>query len=434
MVRRMRSPARLSYPRALLVALFTLALAKPAFAADSYFSDPVDDVHHVMTLLLQRLQLMPAVAAWKWRHHAAISDPAREALVLDQTSERARLLGIEPQSARLLFELQIALAREVQERQFALWQRQGFDESLPATDLATDLRPHLDKLGDELLQSLAIALPSLRSPAVIQAAVKSITPNTLPDDDQLERLSLALSQLRSASMPTLDRVRATHVIRVGMTGDYAPFSSDTTGTLRGIDVELANAFAATLGAQPKFVRTHWSTLMSDYAAGTFDVAMSGVSVTPERSAAATFSISYHQGGKMPIARCGDVARYRSLAAIDRPQVRAIVNPGGTNESFTRAQLHQAQIILHPDNRTIFDELLAGHADVMITDDVEVNLQHVIHPQLCGTLKAPLNHASKAWLLPHDDAFAAAANEWLRKRVKDGTVARLMRNELDAASK
>ena len=36
-----------------------------------------------------------------------------------------------------------------------------------------------------------------------------------------------------------------------------------------------------------------------------------------------------------------------------------------------------------DNAAIFDELVAGHADLMITDGVEARLQQKLHPGLCA---------------------------------------------------
>jgi len=46
----------------------------------------------------------------------------------------------------------------------------------------------------------------------------------------------------------------------------------------------------------------------------------------------------------------------------------IVNPGGTNERFARAPTSKnAEIKVHNDNVTIFDEIAKGNADLMMTD-------------------------------------------------------------------
>jgi cyclohexadienyl dehydratase len=53
----------------------------------------------------------------------------------------------------------------------------------------------------------------------------------------------------------------------------------------------------------------------------------------------------------------NAARFQTLARIDQPGMRVIVNPGGTNEQSAVAKLHKATIVRHPDNNTIFDQWL-----------------------------------------------------------------------------
>jgi cyclohexadienyl dehydratase len=230
--------------------------------------------------------------------------------------------------------------------------------------------------------------------------------------------------------PALQRIAGTEVLRVGVTGDYAPFSIESGGALSGADIELARRLANTLHAQPVFIRTTWHTLLEDLRDNDFDVAMGGVSVTPERQAQGTFSIPYSSGGKTVIARCADVSKFRDLASIDRGQVRVIVNPGGTNEQYVREHLHSARIREYPDNRTIFDEIRAGRADVMITDDAEVELQIHRHQDLCRTLPGTLTRADKAILMPKDAALVDAVNRWLTQAVAGGEPARLLRENLE----
>ncbi|MGL1530597.1 transporter substrate-binding domain-containing protein, partial [Vibrio parahaemolyticus] len=87
--------------------------------------------------------------------------------------------------------------------------------------------------------------------------------------------------------------------------------------------------------------------------------------------------------KTILSRCADARKFRAgIEPVDRPEVRVIVNPGGTNEQFVREHLGRARIIVFPDNRGVFEELAAGRADVMITDDVEAMLQSRRHPGLC----------------------------------------------------
>ena len=110
-------------------------------------------------------------------------------------------------------------------------------------------------------------------------------------------------------------------------------------------------------------------------------------------------------------------------------MRVVVNPGGTNEQYVRANLHRARIIVHADNRTIFDELRAGRADVMITDDVEVDLQTHRHPDLCRTDPGTLTHSQKAILMPREPDLVQAVNGWLGPEIAAGAPARLLQDSL-----
>ncbi|PQP01982.1 gamma subclass chorismate mutase AroQ [Massilia phosphatilytica] len=229
--------------------------------------------------------------------------------------------------------------------------------------------------------------------------------------------------LAPAQAGHLDDIAARGVLRVGSTGDYKPFSyRQTDGGFIGMDVDLAGELARSLGVRLELVPTTWPTLMADLGAGKFDLALSGVSVTAERQRQALFSVPYLHDGKTPITRCENVARFQTLAQIDRPEVRLIVNPGGTNERFARAQAPRARLIVYPDNVTIFGQIVSGAADLMMTDAIETRLQQRLHPQLCAVHpEAPFDMADKAILLPRDPALKTVVDRWLQQRLDNGDV-------------
>jgi chorismate mutase-like protein len=111
----------------------------------------------------------------------------------------------------------------------------------------------------------------------------------------------------------------------------------------------------------------------------------------------------------------------------------IVNPGGTNERFAHRYAPQAQLTVYPDNVTIFGQIVAGAADLMITDAIETRLQQRLHPQLCAVHPdAPFDQAEKAILLPRDDAFKAYVDQWLGQRIANGSVQQRLDRWLDFA--
>ena len=132
-------------------------------------------------------------------------------------------------------------------------------------------------------------------------------------------------------------------------------------------------------------------------------------------------------GKAPITRCENVAKFQTVAAIDKPEVTVIENPGGSNERFARANFKQAKIVIYNDNTTIFDEVLNGHADVMISESVETLTQEKLRPGLCAVNpNNPLQAGDMAWLLPRGDAvFKAWIDQWLHLSKASGDYERVV---------
>lgn len=223
----------------------------------------------------------------------------------------------------------------------------------------------------------------------------------------------------------LDEIVAHGVLRVGTTGDYKPFTYrvGTSDTFVGLDMALAADLAKTLGVRLQVVPTTWTTMMDDLGDDSFDLAIGGISVSLERQKKAWFSIPYLRDGKTPIARCEHAHKFQTLADIDRPEVRLIVNPGGTNERFARAHAPHAKLSVFPDNLAIFDRIVAGEADVMITDAIEARLQQRLHPLLCAIHPdAPFDFSEKAVLLPRDPVLKAYVNQWLHQAIGSGAFA------------
>jgi len=236
-----------------------------------------------------------------------------------------------------------------------------------------------------------------------------------------------------SQVSVLDKVIKKGIIRVGTTGDFSPFSYQLEGTdgYQGIDVELAKDLAESLDVEVQFIKTTWSTLLSDLAADKFDIGMSGITIKLLRQRQALFSIPLLSSGKVAITRDENVEKYQTLDAINQLGVRVIVNPGGTNEAFARANFPKATIIENEDNLTIFQKIVDGKADLMVTDAIETLVQQQIHPELDAVNPdTPFNFFEMGYLLPRDHTFKAYIDQWLNLRQKDGTYQRIFDAELE----
>lgn len=102
---------------------------------------------HLTDLLARRLAFMPLVAEVKAKAGLAIEDLPREKLVLEASEQQAQKLGLPAVSARAFFALQIELAKAVQRRRREPTELQ----------LAQQIRPALNALGDRILEALGAA-------------------------------------------------------------------------------------------------------------------------------------------------------------------------------------------------------------------------------------------------------------------------------------
>ena len=413
--------------------LLGVAMLAVRLTAVPQFASETESIDRVIELIDRRLELMPEVAAVKFRQQQPIADPAREHVVLDQSVADARAWNLDGEAARTFFSVQIRLARAVQEHWFERWRTRG-EQPPAARDLVTVLRPQLDAIGRELLPAVYLASSALTQMpvATLRPRVARLLRHPGATEGLLAELTQALGTLRLVTAPTWATLQRVGVLRVGTTGDYAPFSEDRGGELRGLDIELAQALAKHWGLRAVFVRTSWPTLMADLGQRRFDLAASGISITPERQRLAEFSAAYFFDGKTPIARREDIARFSSLEKIDQLGVRVIVNPGGTNERFVRENLTRATIVLHPDNRSIFQEIIAHRADVMITDGIEVRLQTERHTELAATMAEPFTRAGKAILLPLNSELTTRVDAWLVPQINRGQIAERLEQALVGA--
>jgi cyclohexadienyl dehydratase len=207
------------------------------------------------------------------------------------------------------------------------------------------------------------------------------------------------------------------VLRVGTTGDYAPFSVvNADAELTGIDVEVARQLGRDLDRQPEFVQITWPELAQAVGNRQFDVAMSGITMRPDRALVGRFTRPYAAVGALALVRSQDTERFPTVDALDRPDVRIAVNAGGYLEQLARARFPRATIEPQANNRIVPERVREAEADAAISDSAEA--QFWLGPDLHAL--GPFSTGYKAYLLPvGDDALAARIDEWLVARERDG---------------
>lgn len=218
-------------------------------------------------------------------------------------------------------------------------------------------------------------------------------------------------------------------ILVGTTGDYRPLSfCEADGTYWGFGIEVAQEIARNLGVEIEFVKTSWPTLTTDVLAEpqTFDMAIGGITITDARREKMLMSEGYLANGKTILCRASEADRFRSLADIDKPEVRVMVNPGGLNEKFANENLTHATIIVHQKNEEIPMLIAEGGADLMITEITEAPYYVQADTRLAAPLlNAPFTHGQIGVLMKKgQEDLLQMVNNKIQEMKADGSLRRL----------
>lgn len=233
----------------------------------------------------------------------------------------------------------------------------------------------------------------------------------------------------SERQPTIERIKQSGVLLAGTTGDYRPLTFlEPDGSYTGFGIEVAEAIAKELGVGVKFVPTSWPTLTADVMEEPqkFDLAIGGISITDKRQETMLMSEGYLANGKTILCRRADADKFKSLEDIDKPEVRVMVNPGGTNEQLAKEKLTHATIIVHESNLEIPRLVAEGAADIMITEITEAPY----HTSIDNRLAAPLidkpftNGFIGVLMRKGQEDLLEAVNSAIEKMKADGSLKRL----------
>ena len=217
-------------------------------------------------------------------------------------------------------------------------------------------------------------------------------------------VSFSFSQAASAG-PRLDKIMESKVIRVGTPGDYRPFAIKTETGYSGHDIDLIELMAKEMGVKIEYVPTSWPNLMKDIQAGKFDVAVGGITRNVGRIRFVEMLPGYAPFGKVALVRSADKSKFITPEDLNKPTVRVIKNPGGTNEAFVLDQLKAAQVSTHDKNAEIPGLIAEGKGDVMITETYEALVYSKADPRLhaafIDTPLTPKNYLG--FMIPTEDA-------------------------------
>jgi polar amino acid transport system substrate-binding protein len=185
--------------------------------------------------------------------------------------------------------------------------------------------------------------------------------------------SSTTSSTSTEAKPVLKLVKD-GVLTVGSDTSFPPFESMNGAVAEGFDVDLADAIAKEMGLTVDFTSQKFDTLIPQLkAGGTFDVIMSGMTITSDREKEISFSTPYIDSNQSIAVVKGKgftKVAVGDTAAIQKQMAGKIigVQSGTTGEAWAKENLKDAkQITPFDDTLSAFSALQAGKVDAIVND-------------------------------------------------------------------
>jgi polar amino acid transport system substrate-binding protein len=190
----------------------------------------------------------------------------------------------------------------------------------------------------------------------------------------------------------LDRVLKKGVLRVAMSVDQPPYNMrNKDNEIVGFDVDLAKTLAKVMQVELEIVEMPFSELLPSIPRGKADMAISGLTITPERTQKVSFVGPYLLSGKSIITTERIKNVVQGSEDFNDPEIRVVALEGSTSEIFAQRQLPNAAFHSIANYNEGIEMLLTGAVDAMVADVPRLKLIKLRYPEAAlGILEPQLS--------------------------------------------
>ncbi len=180
--------------------------------------------------------------------------------------------------------------------------------------------------------------------------------------------SSASSEASGASFRTVDEIKASGKVVIGVFSDKAPFGYiDEQGEYQGYDVYFAQRIADDLGVEAEYVSTDPASRVENVATGKVDIILANFTVTAERAEQVDFALPYMK------VQLGVVSPDSApITSVDELAGKTlIVVKGTTAETYFEENYPDVTLQKYDEYADAYNALLDGRGDAFSTDNTEV---------------------------------------------------------------
>lgn len=208
---------------------------------------------------------------------------------------------------------------------------------------------------------------------------------------------------------------------IGTDPGFKPFEYRQGGKIVGFDIDLAQEIANDTGRQLVVEEMNFDGLIAALQAGKIDMAVAGMSVTPERSQNVNFSNPYYLASQMIVVRDSD---QRIKSKTDLTGKKIGVQLGSTGDTIV-GQLPHVTKIQFSAVPAVLQELRSGRIDAAVLDNAPAETYIKTNPDL-KMLDTKLSEENYAIAMRKDRTdLLDQVNATIKRVRQDGTYQRLI---------
>ena len=171
-----------------------------------------------------------------------------------------------------------------------------------------------------------------------------------------------------SASPVLDRILSRGELKVGMSGDMPPLNMlNKEDKIIGLDADLAALMADAMGVKLNVQKIAFAGLLPALEAGSIDMIISNMTMTPDRNLKVAFVGPYFTSGKGLLTKSSTLTQVQKFADINNSKFTFAALKGSTSEAVTRAGAPQATLLTVSTENEGVQMVIDGKADAMISD-------------------------------------------------------------------
>ncbi|MCY4168187.1 MAG: transporter substrate-binding domain-containing protein [Rhodobacter sp.] len=223
-----------------------------------------------------------------------------------------------------------------------------------------------------------------------------------------------------ASESVIERIKQDGVIRIGLSL-FVPWSMrDRNGELIGYELDVGRKLAEDMGVEVEFVPTAWDGIIPALVAGTFDVIISGMSVTAQRNLTVNFTDPYAYSGLAILAN-REMTAGMAIDDLNSPDVTFAVRRGATPAVVVAENFPRAQVLQFDEDGASTQEVLNGNAHATMAAQPTPNREAGRNPETLVVMQGELyDPRGEAFALRKGDPDAVNYfNNWIAQQWRSG---------------